>query len=208
KMENPVQLTKIFKRVACILPILAVCQSALLGQLREDLRNEILVYITTGALVFPAGERGALTPEQLTIPSQALRQAIDRSGVATIAKAFPDFSDSDTIRVTDDGKTVKIPQFSRIFRVRVQQVADVDSAIATLSRLPVVLFAEKNMDAYPGVNDADYGKQWHLHNTGQGGGSSGADIDAEAAWAVYNGSTSIKIGVIVVSRLVVSLCQK
>lgn len=31
-------------------------------------------------------------------------------------------------------------------------------------------------------NDPDYQRQWHLNNTGQGGGTPGADIAAEAAW--------------------------
>ena len=37
-------------------------------------------------------------------------------------------------------------------------------------------------------NDPLYGCQWHLNNTGQRGGTSGEDIDAEAAWATTLGA--------------------
>jgi subtilisin-like proprotein convertase family protein/subtilisin family serine protease len=46
-------------------------------------------------------------------------------------------------------------------------------------------------------NDARFGNQWHLHNTGQGGGVVDADADLPEAWdIVQGGSTSITIGVI------------
>jgi hypothetical protein len=36
-------------------------------------------------------------------------------------------------------------------------------------------------------NDPNYGQQWHLNNTGQGGGTPGADIQIEDAWAITTG---------------------
>lgn len=45
-------------------------------------------------------------------------------------------------------------------------------------------------------NDTHYGQAWHLNNTGQQGGTSGADIDAEAAWELSIGSPSVVIAVL------------
>lgn len=36
--------------------------------------------------------------------------------------------------------------------------------------------------------DPDYGEQWHLNNTGQDGGTTGADISAEDAWDMTRGA--------------------
>ena len=49
-----------FSKTLAIFAMLVVGPDMLYGQLREDLRTEILVYITPGALEFPADERGAL----------------------------------------------------------------------------------------------------------------------------------------------------
>ena len=175
--------------------LLMTFQSASFAQLREDLKNEILVYVMPGAMLFPAAERARLTPAQLSIPSAALQQIINRVGVSTIARAFPDFTEADSIKLTDEGREVSIPRFSRIYSFRVADTSDIDSAIAALERLPEVMYAERNMDAYPG-NDDDYWRQWHLNNTGQFGGTVGADIEAENAWSIYTGSAGVLIGII------------
>jgi len=45
-------------------------------------------------------------------------------------------------------------------------------------------------------DDALYSDQWHLENTGQRGGTADADIDAEDAWDITRGDSSIIIAVI------------
>lgn len=45
-------------------------------------------------------------------------------------------------------------------------------------------------------NDPDFEQQWHLHNTGQTGGTSDADIDAPEAWGVTTGSSTVVVAVI------------
>src|SRR5262249_32548401 len=49
-------------------------------------------------------------------------------------------------------------------------------------------------DAVP--NDPLFPQQWHLNNTGQGGGTPGADVKAPAAWDLTTGSSSIVIAVV------------
>jgi len=50
----------------------------------------------------------------------------------------------------------------------------------------------------PGVipNDEYFHRQWHLHNTGQSGGTPGADINAPEAWAITTGDPNIVVAVI------------
>jgi len=45
-------------------------------------------------------------------------------------------------------------------------------------------------------NDEYFPKQWHLHNTGQSGGTPGADIRAPEAWEITTGDPNIVIAVI------------
>jgi len=38
--------------------------------------------------------------------------------------------------------------------------------------------------------------QWNLHNTGQGGGTPDADIDADLAWSITRGDTAVRVAVL------------
>lgn len=44
-------------------------------------------------------------------------------------------------------------------------------------------------------NDPQYANQWHLNNTGQGGGTPGADVEAEQAWEITQGSPDVSVAV-------------
>ncbi|MBI4218239.1 MAG: S8 family serine peptidase, partial [Elusimicrobia bacterium] len=64
---------------------------------------------------------------------------------------------------------------------------------------PAILHAQpegivKGHEAIP--NDTRFGEQWGLHNLGQTGGVTDADIDAPEAWVNQSGSSSIVIAVI------------
>jgi len=45
-------------------------------------------------------------------------------------------------------------------------------------------------------NDRSFPKQWHLHNTGQFGGTANADIDAVEGWQITRGDESIIVAVL------------
>ncbi len=44
-------------------------------------------------------------------------------------------------------------------------------------------------------SDPQFGSQWSLHNTGQSGGTPGADIDAPAAWDLETGDPSVVVAI-------------
>lgn len=46
------------------------------------------------------------------------------------------------------------------------------------------------------IQDPRYPNQWHLNNTGQGGGLVDADIDAPEAWAISEGQRDIRVAII------------
>ena len=160
----------------------------------RNLEREILIYISQDSLNFPNSSEEK-NPASLDITSKQLKNTLEKLDLKSIAKAFPDALDSDTIKVREDGVKVGIPQISRIFRFIFNDKADIDSAISLLSKEPSVIFAEKHSNMQIQTDDY-YSNQWHLNNTGQTGGTSDADIDAPEAWSIYTGSSSVKIGVI------------
>ncbi|HET8947947.1 MAG TPA: S8 family serine peptidase, partial [Candidatus Polarisedimenticolia bacterium] len=89
------------------------------------------------------------------------------------------------------------------FRVGAEQwrlAADesIEDAIARLSRDPRVEYAEPNYilkaDRLP--DDPRLAEQYALHNTGQTGGTPGADVDALRAWNITAGDPTVVIGIV------------
>ncbi len=75
---------------------------------------------------------------------------------------------------------------------------DVLQAVATLRQDPSVEYAEPNYILHADVtpNDPRYPELWGMNNTGQTGGTPDADIDADTAWNVSTGSSSVLLAVI------------
>jgi subtilisin family serine protease len=76
--------------------------------------------------------------------------------------------------------------------------ADPLDAVAALSATGAVHFAEVNTIGSYGVtpNDPQFSGLWHLHNTGQTGGSVDADVDAPEAWDIQDGDPSVVVAVL------------
>jgi subtilisin family serine protease len=93
----------------------------------------------------------------------------------------------------------KVREFrSKAEHWRLPAAQSVEQAIAELRNNPLVDYAEPNyiieMDYVP--NDPMYPDMWDMNNTGQNGGTPGADIDAERAWNVSTGSHDVMVAVI------------
>ena len=74
--------------------------------------------------------------------------------------------------------------------------ADLYDVAAALTADPGILYAEPDYalqltETLP--NDPQFGQLWGLHNTGQTGGTPGADISAPEAWDSFTGSASVVI---------------
>ena len=74
----------------------------------------------------------------------------------------------------------------------------VDAAIVNYRKDPDVLYAEPNyiVRTTNTPNDTRFGELWGLYNTGQSGGTPGADIHAPSAWDITTGSSSVVVAVI------------
>jgi subtilisin family serine protease len=73
-----------------------------------------------------------------------------------------------------------------------------EAAIARLQRNPNVAYVEPNfvieLDVVP--NDPRFPELYGMRNTGQSGGTAGADIKATLAWDQFTGDPNLKVGVI------------
>ncbi len=78
------------------------------------------------------------------------------------------------------------------FEAEISAGADLLEVANSLQENEVTLFAEPTFVEYIGQRftptDPTYGLQWHLNNTGGGGGVAGADISAEDAWDFTRGA--------------------
>ncbi len=73
-----------------------------------------------------------------------------------------------------------------------------EAARRAIVRTAGVLYAEPDylLQATTTPNDPSYPDLWGLHNTGQAGGTPGADIHASDAWAITTGSSNVVVAVI------------
>jgi thermitase len=104
---------------------------------------------------------------------------------------------------------------SGLLIVELPNETSVQSALADYMANPDVLYAEpdylislspretdaiiQNVDQANGLlipNDPNFSELWGLHNTGQTGGTPGADINATAAWDISTGSDAVTVAVV------------
>jgi subtilisin family serine protease len=74
----------------------------------------------------------------------------------------------------------------------------VEEAVEQLAGHPLVEYVEPNyiVEALRTPNDPSFAQQWSLHNTGQSGGTPGADISATDAWNITTHADDVVVGVI------------
>jgi subtilisin family serine protease len=78
------------------------------------------------------------------------------------------------------------------------QGLSVGNAIGRYKNHPAIEFIEPNyiLEAVDIPTDPRFAELWGMYNTGQTGGTPGADIDATIAWDVFTGSQDVIVGVI------------
>ncbi len=106
-------------------------------------------------------------------------------------------------KVGEDSENAEIDSFKkhgldRVFVLKSYKYANVEEMIEDFKSDPNVEYAEPNyivsIDLIP--NDPSFSQLWGLHNTGQGGGTFDADIDAPEAWEMQTGNSGVVIAVI------------
>ncbi|MFU8845020.1 MAG: S8 family serine peptidase, partial [Bacteroidales bacterium] len=184
--------SQIFTALLIALLALAISPPALSQE--RNLDREILAYILADSLEIPPEVTGRITLNRAEIASNNLVNALQELAINEIERAFPNWDAADSVRVLDTGRVVQRPRFHRVFIIHLPEQVSRGLAIERLESEPSILFAETHMDAEL-FNDPEYPDQWHLNNTGQGNGTSGADISAEQAWQIFTGSSDINIAI-------------
>lgn len=111
-------------------------------------------------------------------------------------------ADKAAVRETFDATLVNVIRAIRVEHWRLPATADTMAAVARLTALPQIDYAEPNYLYAPQKmpDDPGFAIQWYLNNTGQTvnnrSGTPGADIDAVGAWAGTTGRREIVIAVI------------
>ncbi|MBZ9611005.1 S8 family serine peptidase [Rheinheimera maricola] len=98
------------------------------------------------------------------------------------------------------GRDVKMRYVAdgRIIKVTTPKNTSRDALIKKLASHPAIEVAEPDfpLRALAVPNDSSFGELWGLLNTGQSGGTAGADIKATDAWDISTGSHDVIIGII------------
>lgn len=118
-----------------------------------------------------------------------------------LVKFYSDAYDSHValvIRALNGRIIKKFRIVTNLLHIQLPQNLSVINAIAILEKNPLIEYAEPNYIRYPTTipNDPRFSDLWGLNNTGQTGGTVGADIDAPGAWEITTGSTNNVIAVI------------
>lgn len=117
-----------------------------------------------------------------------------------LVKFRPGISESAKNNLHKKHKAEKKNEFSslRIHHVRIKKWMGVEEAIKLYKSDSTVEYAEPNftLKAFNTPNDPLFNELWGLYNTGQTGGTSGADIKALEAWNIAAGNTNVVVAVI------------
>lgn len=151
-----------------------------------------------GILVAVRGERPEVVNPVFVDPNSGLRLMVNQAIIVRLRKDVAPklYFGSEWTRVTPIPGTAD--QFCLALHGLTAEaiMADVNRRMAD-SR---VLWAEPEflVDLVPHFtpNDTYYPKQWHLNNTGQGGGTSDADVDAPEAWNTTRGTNTVVIAIL------------
>ena len=193
--------------VLCYSFLLLINSTVLFAQSNE-IKTELIVQFKPDIIAFPEQVKEVPLSESDTIIPNGLQSNLRDLRAEALSKTFPEFNQSDTLKVTRTGEKVRLSDMSEIFTLRFSSQADLNNAMQSLIKLPEVIFIEPNGTSVTHVvypddqrfddpnNSGSGGQQWNLLNTGQNSGTNDADIDASEAWEITKGNSSTIIGII------------
>ena len=177
--------------------LLATTTFAQVNSADEPVDRQIIVRFKQGVVNLPSNaDRTPISRASLPTQAEAL---LTQAGANEIAKAWPSFQKRDTLQVLEGGRIFRLPDYSEVYILTLPSDVNRDTLVSQLQRLPNVVNVEKALrPEHRGITPRDkyFNRQWGLKNTGQAGGTTGADIKASDAWGITKGSSSIKIGIV------------
>ncbi|WP_417357185.1 S8 family serine peptidase [Gallaecimonas pentaromativorans] len=161
-----------------------------------------LIALAVGAALLGASSAYAAPGKSLT-PSAATDSILVmfKTGIDRQQRLLSIQSAGGKLRALDSaGRDLRFKHLAggRLAKVMVPQGMDRDALLKKLSQDPAIAVAEPNYRLHLAAepNDPRFSELWGLNNTGQTGGSAGADIDAPEAWDITTGSHDVVVGVI------------
>jgi len=147
-----------------------------------------------------SGVTGKVSTTQFARLPGELGGLLSRYGVISLKKIFSDVSDHSVVRYSSLLKRdVFVPDLYDWSVLEAPPSIDVEQFAESLKSEPLIEYAgpdylSRVLETTP--NDPDFSQQWHLKNTGQTGGTAGADVKATFAWDRTTGSSAIKIAIL------------
>ena len=174
--------------IMSVVMILMIFAFPIFAYTQVNYSDEILVYFSSG--IAKVKNSDSFQIDDMEIVNVLGKFGMDQSNISF---AFPDFKESDTLHYDDKYRVIKLPNMSRIFKVKVPENVKRKDIIEELLKLQTVLFAEPNGLAAPSAipNDTYFSYQWGLKN-----GSTERDIHATQAWDIYTGSSNNIIAIV------------
>jgi subtilisin family serine protease len=98
-------------------------------------------------------------------------------------------------------KKLEFTEREYLIEIPATEADDVFKATEQLKKADLIEWAAPNIAFRPRLlgitpDDEYFPNQWHLYNTGQSGGTAGADINAPAAWEITTGNPNIIVAVL------------
>ena len=160
------------------------------------LRTLALLFLTGLALA-----RAATNPASGSEPFTA--KELSQGYREHVILARPHAARRATVDADEAREGVRVREkFARFHDLRVIELDDTDSADAAIARLQATgryEFVEpdrlRHLDTTT-PNDTAFGTQWAMNNTGQSGGTAGADIKATAAWDIIHDAPNVIVAVV------------
>ncbi len=142
----------------------------------------------------------AILASQLLAPAAYAQQAASEYKEGEVLVRFKaGVSPLAVDQVMTDLEARTLRRFDRI-SVRVLSIEGltVEDAVARFSDDPAIEFIEPNYKCFADTvpDDPRFEDLWGMNNTGQSGGTPGADISAVDAWSIFTGTSDVIVGVI------------
>lgn len=155
----------------------------------------VLILLGCLSILAPVGVRAQTFPQKSAVQASKYMQdrILVRFRPATSAAEMQAAHTAVGFRVLSD--------FSAVDRLQMIQLApgtNVHDAIRMYRNNPSVLYAEPDyiVQVTGAPNDPFFSTQWNMQNTGQTGGTVGADIHATQAWNITTGSAGVVVAVL------------
>jgi subtilisin family serine protease len=163
-------------------------------------RRLFLVAALAVASVAHAQNLSNASPDPGPVALTAKEQAQSFSDRVVLAKPRAEHRASAAAAEIREGVRVR-RTFARFGDVRVIELDGTEPVAAAVARLQATgryEFVEPSYLQKPnGIpNDPGFSPLWHFNNTGQAGGTAGADIKAPAAWDVINDASGVIVAII------------